>query len=59
MSKLIISPLAEADLNDILDFIARDKPDAALKWVQPLRERFEFIAQNPGLGEARPRVQNG
>jgi toxin ParE1/3/4 len=59
MANLVISPLAEADLNDILEFIARDKPEAAVRWVQRLRERCEFIAQNPGVGDRRPEFKTG
>jgi toxin ParE1/3/4 len=59
MAKLVISPLAEADLNDILEFIARDKPTAAINWVQRIRETFEFIAQNPDCGERRPEFKTG
>jgi toxin ParE1/3/4 len=59
MAKLVISPLAELDLNDILDFIARDKPEAAVRWVRRLREMCEFIARNPGIGESRPEFKTG
>ena len=30
MARLVISPLAETDLNEILNYIAQDKPEAAL-----------------------------
>lgn len=59
MANLVISPLAETDLNDILEFIARDKPEAAVRWVQRLREKCQFIAQNPGVGERRPEFETG
>ncbi len=59
MAKLVISPLAEADLEDILEYIARDKPDAALRWVQRIRERCELIADNPEIGERRPEFRTG
>jgi toxin ParE1/3/4 len=59
MAKLVISRLAEADLNDILEFIARDKPEVAVRWVQRLREKCEFVAENPGIGEHRPEFKTG
>ena len=54
MAKLVFSPLAESDLNEILEFIARDKPDAAIRWVRKIRETCEFLAANPDVGERRP-----
>jgi toxin ParE1/3/4 len=59
MPKLVVSPLAEADLNEILEFIARDKPDAAVQWVQKIRETCEFLAKNPEIGEQRPELRKG
>jgi len=59
MPKLVVAPLAEADLNEILAFIARDKPEAAVHWVQKIRETCEFLAKNPEIGERRPEFRTG
>jgi len=59
MARLVISPLAETDLNDILDYIAQDKPEAALRWVEKIRSTCEFIAENPEIGERRPEFRTG
>ena len=59
MARLIISPLADADLNEILEFIARDKPEAAVRWVHKIREACEFLAQNPEAGARRPEFKSG
>ncbi len=51
--KLTFSPRAEADLNEILEFIAKDKPIAAVSFVEKLREKCFLLASNPDLGELR------
>ena len=52
--QLIFSPHAEADLNAILEYIAKDKPIAAVSFVEKLREKCFVLAANPELGELRP-----
>ncbi len=59
MAKLVIAPLAEKDLNDILDFIARDKPQAAVRWVDKIRAMCEFLANNSKTGQRRPEFKTG
>jgi toxin ParE1/3/4 len=59
VAKIVVSPAAESDLNDILDYIARDKPDAAVRWVARIRNTFESIATNPEIGERRPEFKSG
>jgi plasmid stabilization system protein ParE len=53
MKQLFYSELATADLKGILDHIARDKPDAALAFVEAIIERCRLIAANPELGRRR------
>jgi toxin ParE1/3/4 len=59
MAKLVFSPLAEADLNDILRYIALDKPGAAVRWIQKIRDTCESLANNPEFGERRPEFRTG
>jgi toxin ParE1/3/4 len=59
MPKLTFSPLAEADLNEILEYISRDKPEAAIRWVQRIRETCELLARDPEIGERRPEFKTG
>lgn len=59
MARLVISPLAEADLNEILEFIAQDKPEAAVRWVEKIRNACKYIAENPEIGELRPEFNPG
>src|SRR5947207_2918875 len=53
MSKLEFSPLANADLHELLDFIALDKPLAAVSFVRRIRETCELLSANPMMGELR------
>jgi toxin ParE1/3/4 len=59
MSRLVFSPLAESDLTEILEFIAQDKPRAAVRWVEKIRTTCEYIAKNPEIGERRPEFKTG
>ena len=54
MAKLVIAPAARQDLSDIFDFIARDKPIAAAKWVDTIEQKCKLIATTPAFGEKRP-----
>ncbi len=56
MSRLFITPLAEQDLQDILEYIAQHRPQTARKWYEVLREKCAFLAQHPELGEHRPEL---
>ena len=53
MARVIYSPAADADLLGIAGFIARDKPDAALRFVQTIQETCELLAGHPRMGESR------
>ncbi|MCA9264444.1 MAG: type II toxin-antitoxin system RelE/ParE family toxin, partial [Planctomycetales bacterium] len=41
------------DLVGIADYIARDKSEAARRWLQTVRETCETLATQPELGELR------
>ena len=47
------SQKALADLDEILEYIAHDKPLAAVAFVQKLRDKCMLLAENPELGEIR------
>jgi toxin ParE1/3/4 len=59
MSKPFYTSAAHQDLADILDYIARDKPTAALGWVEKIEAKCLLIAQNPGIGELQPHLGEG
>jgi toxin ParE1/3/4 len=54
--KLQVAPLARLDLDHIHDYIARDKPAAARKWLKLTTNQFKLIATNPYVGQARKDV---
>jgi plasmid stabilization system protein ParE len=58
MRKLLYRPSAEADFEEILEFIARDNIDRALSFTEELRQQCRRISTLPGtLGTARPTLR--
>ncbi|WP_254508315.1 type II toxin-antitoxin system RelE/ParE family toxin [Anatilimnocola floriformis] len=53
MPVVFYSPAANEDLLAIAEYIARDKPAAARRWVQRIQETCELLATQPNLGESR------
>lgn len=51
--KYVLSVAAEEDMNEIWEFIAQDKIDAADKWIDRLFAAFDKLALNPGMGHKR------
>lgn len=59
MKRLVIAPRAAADLDDILLYIARDNPEAALGLLRRLEGSSRILAERPGLGRRRPELGAG
>lgn len=53
MSPVFFSVEAEEDLLGIVDFIARDKPAAARKWLDHIRHTCGLLASQPEMAELR------
>jgi antitoxin ParD1/3/4/toxin ParE1/3/4 len=53
MPRFILSPEAADDLGEIVEFIARDSPDAARRFLEKLRDEMERVAATPGIGHLR------
>ena len=49
----LLSDGAEADLNEIWEFIAEDSIDAADRWIDHLFEAFASLALYPCMGHSR------
>ncbi|MEQ1887979.1 MAG: type II toxin-antitoxin system RelE/ParE family toxin [Alphaproteobacteria bacterium] len=47
MTRLIITPLAESDIEEIGDYIAKDNPDRAFSFIVELRGQCQKIALSP------------
>lgn len=56
---LELSPLAEADLEAIGDYIAIDSPANALRFIQELRAQCKKITKAPMAYVARPDLGEG
>lgn len=54
-----VSAEAEADLEEIADYIAQDNPQRAVTFIDEIRGRFEAIGRNPLAYVARPEVDKG
>ncbi|MCA9047318.1 MAG: type II toxin-antitoxin system RelE/ParE family toxin [Planctomycetaceae bacterium] len=59
MTRLLITESAQADLDQIWLFIARDNPAAADHFLDRLISRCQSYANQPLLGERRPDVGSG
>lgn len=54
MSQYIVSPQADIELTGIFDYIAKDRPRAAVRVMGELTKRFQSLADYPLSGEAHP-----
>jgi toxin ParE1/3/4 len=59
MPKVIVSPLAQADIDEIWDHIARDSVPNADRFVDGIERRFGLLAGNPGLRSRRDDLRPG
>jgi toxin ParE1/3/4 len=53
MARLTITALARTDLQEIHSHIAKDKPEAARRFVERLRSKARQLAESPGMGRSR------
>jgi toxin ParE1/3/4 len=53
MPRLRFAKDARDDLKEIARYIARDKPDAARKWVEKIKDKCHLLARHPEIGESR------
>lgn len=53
MKRLVLTPRAKQDLNDIWDFIADDDIGAADRVLDALETTMVKLAKNPGMGHWR------
>ena len=59
MKNVLLTPEAERDLEEIVDYIATDNPARALSFVQEIRDRCIRIGAAPLAHVARPEVGEG
>jgi len=58
--KVVFSTTAKADMAEIVQYIARDKPNAARKWAAEIRKSVQMLSGLPRLGRVVPeyKVEN-
>jgi toxin ParE1/3/4 len=56
--KIVWSPLAQERFSDIVDYIAQDKPGAALNWAESVFDKVENLAKFPNSGRNVPELEN-
>ena len=59
MPRLLKSPQAEIDLENIWLYIAQDSPNNADRFLDLIQEKCELIADFPSLGESCAELING
>ena len=57
--KSVISTAAQADLQEIIDFISADNPIAAEDWLQAMYAKFTEIARHPFIYPVREDLSTG
>ena len=56
--KIIWSPLAIDRASEIAEYIARDKPSSAEKWVDKIFSKVEQLRSSPEIGRIVPEIRN-
>ena len=57
--RFIVAPRAQQDMQEIYEYIARDRPRAAVRMIRRLREKFAMLGGNPTMGEVRLDLPQG
>lgn len=52
-ARIIIRPKAEADLDETAEYIGRENPEAAARFLTTAEETFKQLLATPGLGRLR------
>lgn len=56
--KIVWSPLAIDRASEIANYIARDKPSAAKKWIDTIFSKVEHLKTSPEIGRIVPEINN-
>ena len=52
-ARILIRPKAQADLDDTAEYIGRENPGAAVRFLAAAEETFRQLLATPGLGRVR------
>jgi toxin ParE1/3/4 len=56
--KILWAPLAIDKASEIAEYIARDKPSAATKWIGTVFSKVEQLKSAPEIGRHLPEIRN-
>lgn len=56
--KIVWSPLAVDRASEIADYIAQDKPSAAVNWIDTVFAKVEQLKSSPEIGRIVPEIRN-
>lgn len=56
MKRVRLALAARGDISEGSRYIARDSPQASLRWQQRLQAAFKRLAEHPGSGHPRPNL---
>lgn len=59
MKRVLKTPVAEADLEEIGIYIAQDDPDASDRLLDAIADKLALLAESPGIGRAREELAPG
>jgi toxin ParE1/3/4 len=59
MNRVHYSTFAAEDLYENAAYIARDKPEAANRWIERMEEVCQLLVANPELGQLRTTSSHG
>ncbi len=57
--RIVWSPLVIDRASEIANYIARDKPSAAMKWIDSIFSKVEHLKTSPEIGRIVPEINNG
>jgi len=53
MKPVSVRPRADTEIDALADFIAKDNPGAAFRFLDAVQETFDMIGEQPGIGSRR------
>jgi plasmid stabilization system protein ParE len=53
VTPFVLTPAAEGDIRDILEYIEHENPSASVRVADALRDAMRLVAERPSLGHAR------
>lgn len=59
MANVKYSELASTDLYENAEYIARDRPEAAIRWIETIEDVCNMLASNKELGQVRKSKNHG